>query len=158
MHTHTHIVTLSTFRCTFICIHCSWYCKFCWSSGHGAYIKKLFTQQDNSSLEIVDVVSIIIGLATFGQIAGLLRFLSYLDKYNMLLITLRLAMPSVLRFILCGSVLYMAFMLCGWLVLGPYHAKVGFNLFNSYVFFFFAFTVQRYVANVMHKTLCTYAT
>lgn len=86
-------------------------------------------QQDRSSLNIVDVVSIIIGLATFGQIAGLLRFLSYLDEYNILLITLRVAMPSVLRFILCGGVLYVAFMLCGWLVLGPYHSKVGSHVF-----------------------------
>ena len=81
-------------------------------------------QQGHSSLEVVDVLSIIIGLATFGQIAGLLRFLSYLEKYNILLITLRVALPSVLRFIACGGVLYIAFLLCGWLVLGPYHAKV----------------------------------
>ncbi|KAL5506143.1 hypothetical protein EMCRGX_G007720 [Ephydatia muelleri] len=90
----------------------------------GSVMKIILTYwQDLSSLDTVDAVSIIIGLATFGQIAGLLRFLSYLESYNILLITMRVALPSVLRFVLCGGVLYVAFMLCGWLVLGPYHAK-----------------------------------
>ena len=42
----------------------------------------------------------------------------------MLLITLRLAMPSVLRFMVCGFIFYVAFLLLGWLVMGPYHPKV----------------------------------
>eukprot|EP00731_Ephydatia_muelleri_P004621 Em0002g797a len=61
--------------------------------------------------------------ATFGQILGCLRFLSYLESYNILLITMRVALPSVLRFVLCAGVLYIAFVLTGWLVLGPYHSK-----------------------------------
>lgn len=61
----------------------------------------------------------------FGQWSGLLRFLSYFDKYNMLLITLRLSLPTVFRFVICTGILYIAFLLCGWLVLGPYHPKVG---------------------------------
>ena len=73
---------------------------------------------------LVDATSIILGLAVFGQWCGLLRFLSYFDKYNMLLITLRLALPSVMRFIICAGILYISFLLCGWLVLGPYNPKV----------------------------------
>ena len=72
---------------------------------------------------MVDLTSIVVGLAAFGQWCGLLRFLSYLDKYNMLLITLRLSLPSVFRFVICTGILYIAFLLCGWLVLGPYHPK-----------------------------------
>lgn len=83
------------------------------------------------SIELVDSTSIIIGLAVFGQWCGLLRFLSYFDKYNMLLITLRLSMPSVIRFVICTGILYIAFLLCGWLVLGPYHPKVWKNKWKT---------------------------
>ena len=78
-----------------------------------------------TSIELVDVASIILGLAVFAQWCCILRFLSYFDKYNMLLITLRLAMPSVLRFFVCTGIIYVAFLLCGWLVMGPYHPKVS---------------------------------
>ena len=59
-----------------------------------------------------------------GQWFGLLRFLSYFDRINILLRTLKVAAPNVIRFIVCTGVLYIAFLLCGWLVLGPYHPKV----------------------------------
>ena len=43
---------------------------------------------------------------------------------QVLFITIRLAIPSVLRFATCVFVLFAAFSLCGWLILGPYHPKV----------------------------------
>ncbi len=33
------------------------------------------------------------------------------------------ALPSVLRFLLCAGLLYAGFVLCGWIVLGPYNMK-----------------------------------
>ena len=42
----------------------------------------------------------------------------------MLLLTLRISLPSVVRFMVCAGILYIAFLLLGWLVLGPYHPKV----------------------------------
>lgn len=74
---------------------------------------------------MVDIASIIVGLAVFAQWCGILRFLSYFDKYNMLLLTLRLSIPSVVRFFVCAGILYFAFLFCGWLVLGAYHPKVS---------------------------------
>ena len=44
---------------------------------------------------------------------------------QVLLIAIRLAIPSVLRFSICVFILFSAFLLCGWLVLGPYHPKVS---------------------------------
>lgn len=38
--------------------------------------------------------------------------------------TLVLAAPELLKFLLCGGILFIAFALCGWIVLGPYHSKV----------------------------------
>ena len=43
---------------------------------------------------------------------------------QILLLTLQIAFPSVVRLVVCTGVLYIAFMFLGWLVLGPYHAKV----------------------------------
>eukprot|EP00731_Ephydatia_muelleri_P025043 Em0017g126a len=89
----------------------------------GSFLKILLRVQEIYSTSMIDTTSIILALSVFGQWCGILRFLSYFDKYNMMLITLRVALPSVIRFIVCGGVLYFAFLLCGWLVLGPYHPK-----------------------------------
>lgn len=35
------------------------------------------------------------------------------------------AAPQLLKYILFVAILFMAFMLCGWLVLSPYHRKVS---------------------------------
>ena len=94
------------------------------SVAYGAGGQTLYFLQAINSIIVMDIASIILGLAVMSQWCGILRFLSYFDKYNMLLLTLRLAMPSVLRFIVCAGILYFAFLLCGWLVLGPYHPKV----------------------------------
>ncbi|KAL5506145.1 hypothetical protein EMCRGX_G007724 [Ephydatia muelleri] len=90
----------------------------------GSLMKVILSYQPNlSTINLSDLTSIVVGLATFGQILGCLRFLSYLESYNILLITMRVALPSVLRFVVCAGVLYIAFVLTGWLVLGPYHSK-----------------------------------
>ena len=43
---------------------------------------------------------------------------------QVLLITVQLAFPSILRFAICIMILFIAFAFCGWLVIGPYHPKV----------------------------------
>ena len=91
---------------------------------HGNLLCSIHLTQLSNDIMVFDATSIILGLAVFGQWCGLLRFLSYFDKYNMLLRTLYLSAPSVIRFIICTGILYIAFLLCGWLVMGPYHPKV----------------------------------
>lgn len=49
---------------------------------------------------------------------------------QILLVTLKAAAPSVLRFSVCGSLLYFGYLFCGWIVLGPYHEKVCRELFS----------------------------
>lgn len=44
--------------------------------------------------------------------------------FQILLVTLKASAPSVLRFCVCGSLLYFGYLFCGWIVLGPYHIKV----------------------------------
>ena len=55
---------------------------------------------------------------------------------QVLLITVKLALPSILRFAVCVLILFMAFIFCGWLVMGPYNPQVStkflyINLFNA---------------------------
>lgn len=43
---------------------------------------------------------------------------------QILIATLRVALPSVMRFCCCVAVIYLGYCFCGWIVLGPYHVKV----------------------------------
>ena len=38
---------------------------------------------------------------------------------------LDIAIPRLVKFFLCAGILFVAFMLCGWVVLGPFHYKVS---------------------------------
>ncbi|XP_020835528.1 mucolipin-1 isoform X2 [Phascolarctos cinereus] len=42
---------------------------------------------------------------------------------KILIATLRVALPSVMRFCCCVAVIYLGYCFCGWIVLGPYHMK-----------------------------------
>ncbi|NXR29757.1 MCLN1 protein, partial [Cinclus mexicanus] len=41
-----------------------------------------------------------------------------------LILTLRVALPNVMRFCCCVAVIYLGYCFCGWIVLGPHHPKV----------------------------------
>ncbi|XP_031950568.1 mucolipin-1-like [Corvus moneduloides] len=42
---------------------------------------------------------------------------------QILIVTLRAALPSVMRFCCCVAVIYLGYCFCGWIVLGPHHVK-----------------------------------
>ena len=50
-----------------------------------------------------------------------------------LFITIQIAFPRVWRFAVCIFILFIAYLLSGWLVLGPYHPKVIIIICSSYV-------------------------
>ncbi|KAM4549326.1 mucolipin-3 [Odontesthes bonariensis] len=70
-----------------------------------------------------DVCSIFLGTGTMFVWIGVLRYMGYFKKYNILLLTLRAAFPNVIRFICCAGIIYLSYCFCGWIVLGPYHEK-----------------------------------
>ena len=51
------------------------------------------------------------------------RYLGFFDTYNMLILTLKGALPNVVRFMICAGIVYLGYTFCGWVVLGPYHYK-----------------------------------
>lgn len=70
-----------------------------------------------------DVCSILLGTSTLLVWVGVIRYFSFFQKYNILIVTLRVALPNVIRFCCCVAVIYLGYCFCGWIVLGPYHVK-----------------------------------
>ncbi|XP_056893106.1 mucolipin-2 isoform X1 [Takifugu flavidus] len=70
-----------------------------------------------------DVCSIFLGTSTLLVWVSVIRYLGYFEKYNVLILTMRVALPKVLRFCCCAGMIYLGYTFCGWIVLGPYHEK-----------------------------------
>uniref|UniRef100_A0A8D1Q8K0 Polycystin cation channel PKD1/PKD2 domain-containing protein n=1 Tax=Sus scrofa TaxID=9823 RepID=A0A8D1Q8K0_PIG len=80
-------------------------------------------QWELPSLMSYGVCSILLGASTLLVWLGALRYLSFFPKYNLLILTLQAALPSVIRFCCCAAMIYLGYCFCGWIVLGPYHDK-----------------------------------
>ncbi|CAG0921903.1 unnamed protein product [Notodromas monacha] len=70
-----------------------------------------------------NVTGVLLGTGNLMVWVGVLRYLGFFQKYNILILTLKKSMPNILRFLLCVILIYSGFALCGWVVLGPYHIK-----------------------------------
>lgn len=70
-----------------------------------------------------NLCSTLLGTGNLLVWAGVLRYLGFFRKYNILILTMKRATPNILRFLLCAMLLYMGFCFCGWVVLGPHHIK-----------------------------------
>ncbi|XP_075471758.1 mucolipin-3-like isoform X2 [Ascaphus truei] len=75
------------------------------------------------SLTSYDICSILLGTSTMLVWLGVIRYLGFFEKYNLLILTLRAALPNVIRFCCCAAMIYLGYCFCGWIVLGPYHVK-----------------------------------
>lgn len=75
------------------------------------------------NLSTYDVCGILLGTSTLLVWVGVIRYLTFFQKYNILIVTLRAAFPNVIRFCCCVAVIYLGYCFCGWIVLGPYHVK-----------------------------------
>ncbi|MGH0139049.1 UNVERIFIED_CONTAM: hypothetical protein FKN15_070976 [Acipenser sinensis] len=85
------------------------------------------TYETIKNLTSYDVCSILLGTSTMLVWIGVIRYLGFFQKYNLLILTLRAAFPNVIRFWCCASMIYLGYCFCGWIVLGPYHEKITFN-------------------------------
>ncbi|KAM3915036.1 mucolipin-3-like [Leptodactylus fuscus] len=75
------------------------------------------------SLTTYDVCSIFLGTSTLLIWLEVIGYLEFFKKYNILILTMRTALPKVTRFWCCAAMIYMGYCFCGWIVLGPYHPK-----------------------------------
>ena len=51
------------------------------------------------------------------------RYLGFFEAYNILILTLKGALPKVFRFLFVVIMIYFGFTFAGWVILGPYHFK-----------------------------------
>ncbi|XP_068618822.1 mucolipin-3-like [Battus philenor] len=70
-----------------------------------------------------NICSLFLGLGNLLVWFGVLRYLGFFKTYNVVILTLKKAAPTIFRFSCCALLLYAGFMFCGWLILGPYHMK-----------------------------------
>nr|XP_033772965.1 mucolipin-2 isoform X2 [Geotrypetes seraphini] len=75
------------------------------------------------NLASYDVCSLLLGTSTLLVWVGVIRYLGYFQKYNVLILTMQASLPKVLRFCCCAGMIYLGYTFCGWIVLGPYHEK-----------------------------------
>ncbi|XP_054614839.1 mucolipin-1-like [Dunckerocampus dactyliophorus] len=78
---------------------------------------------ESKNLSSYDVCGILLGTSTLLVWVGVIRYFSFFQKYNILIVTLRAAFPNVIRFCCCAAAIYLGYCFCGWIVLGPYHTK-----------------------------------
>ncbi|XP_069557260.1 mucolipin-1b [Brachyistius frenatus] len=79
---------------------------------------------DSKNLSSYDVCGILLGTSTLLVWVGVIRYLSFFQNtMYILIVTLRAAFPNVIRFCCCVAAIYLGYCFCGWIVLGPYHAK-----------------------------------
>ncbi|KAK2816843.1 hypothetical protein Q5P01_025034 [Channa striata] len=78
---------------------------------------------ESKNMSSYDLCGILLGTSTLLVWVGVIRYLTFFQKYNILIVTLRAAFPNVIRFCLCVAVIYLGYCFCGWIVLGPYHVK-----------------------------------
>ncbi|XP_039694646.1 mucolipin-2 isoform X1 [Pteropus medius] len=82
-----------------------------------------------------DLCSILLGTSTLFVWVGVIRYLGYFQKYNVLILTMQASLPKVLRFCACAGMIYLGYTFCGWIVLGPYHNKfVALNTVSECLF------------------------
>ncbi|KAM7100069.1 mucolipin-2 isoform 2-T5 [Molossus nigricans] len=82
-----------------------------------------------------DLCSILLGTSTLLVWVGVIRYLGYFQKYNVLILTMQASLPKVLRFCACAGMIYLGYTFCGWIVLGPYHNKfVALNTVSECLF------------------------
>ncbi|BHF82659.1 Mucolipin-2 [Sparganum proliferum] len=78
---------------------------------------------DTNVLEHYNEWSYLLGLGTLCVWLGLLRYVGYSTQTTLLIRTITRSVPGLLRFCACALVIYFAFVLCCWVIIGPYHLK-----------------------------------
>ncbi|KAL5466992.1 hypothetical protein EMCRGX_G031157 [Ephydatia muelleri] len=76
-----------------------------------------------SAITQTSMARILLGIGILLQAAVILRFISYFQQFNAVYRVLYIALPRLGKYIICALILFLAFMVCGWLVMSPFHYK-----------------------------------
>ncbi|WAR24118.1 MCLN3-like protein [Mya arenaria] len=87
------------------------------------YVTIIINDNLKSTSNHFDYCSVMLGTGSLLAWLGVLRYIGFFQQFNILIVTLKKAFPNMLRFLTCCFMLYIGFVICGWVVLGPYHLK-----------------------------------
>uniref|UniRef100_A0A915BDI8 Polycystin cation channel PKD1/PKD2 domain-containing protein n=1 Tax=Parascaris univalens TaxID=6257 RepID=A0A915BDI8_PARUN len=73
--------------------------------------------------DLFTMTGILLGMGALLVYVGVLRYFCFFSKYNVLILTMKKSLPNILRFMSCAAVLYMGFLVAGWVIIGPYSLK-----------------------------------
>ncbi|CRL03257.1 CLUMA_CG016517, isoform B [Clunio marinus] len=102
-----------------------WYIMICFNDVLlvlGSAIKEQIERKHFAADEW-NTCSLLLGIGNLLVWFGVLRYLGFFKTYNVVILTLKKALPHIWRFLLCALLIYAGFTFCGWLILGPYHIK-----------------------------------
>ena len=88
----------------------------------GCIIKQMIESR-NTLGDLWDYCSIFLGVGDLLVWIGMLRYVTFFKDFNVLILTMKKAIPNVLRYMLCAIIIYTGFVFSGWIILGPYHFK-----------------------------------
>lgn len=88
----------------------------------GSILKELIELGETTG-DLWNFCSVFLGTGSILVWIGMLRYLGFFDTYNVLILTLKGALPNVVRFTVCAGMVYFGYLLCGFVVFGPYHFK-----------------------------------
>ncbi|GMT15603.1 hypothetical protein PFISCL1PPCAC_6900, partial [Pristionchus fissidentatus] len=86
-------------------------------------IAKISIEFRDFDSDLFTLTGILLGTGALLVYVGVLRYFGFFSQYNVLILTMKKALPSILRFLGCASVLYCGFLIAGWVIIGPYSMK-----------------------------------
>jgi len=86
-------------------------------------IAKISIEFRDFDSSLFTLTGILLGCGALLVYMGLFRYLGFFNQYNVLMLTFKKALPNLLRFMVCVIILYVGFLLAGWVIIGPYSIK-----------------------------------
>ena len=89
----------------------------------GTVIKLRISAATITELSLYNACGMLLGVGNLLVWFGVLRYMGFFKTYNILILTVKRALPNVVRYLTCTLFIFCGFSFCGWIILGPYHVK-----------------------------------
>lgn len=88
----------------------------------GTSMKEYF-ERELADVDESNLCSILMGIGNILVWIGVLRYLGFFKTCNVMILTLKTVFTKILRFMVASLIIFVAYVFCGWLVLGPFQPK-----------------------------------
>ncbi|KAE9416306.1 hypothetical protein Angca_002440, partial [Angiostrongylus cantonensis] len=86
-------------------------------------VSKISIEFRDFDSSIFTLTGILLGMGALLVYVGVLRYFGFFNQYNILILTMKKSIPNMARFMTCVIVLYVGFLIAGWVIIGPYSMK-----------------------------------